>query len=100
MYEMADESTAMLSSVDHTVHLILVFPDRVFKVSLVHFKALESKVPPNQGALLIINADMYAKAMGRVAEKAAPKAVKDLHHLNSIEEAREYLVEHYGVTYP
>ncbi len=103
LYYLAKESATMLSSVLHTVHLII--DESTFKLNLnsADMKYLEKNVPPNQGAVVMIvnkNDATYKKLIQGIGVTVAPEAFGQTYFAASIEAARELLQKEFGVHYP
>ncbi len=79
LYHLAEESSLMLKSVTHTVHIIV--DERTIKLTLssTDIKYLEKFVPPNQGAVIVVigkNGAAYKKLIQNIGKALAPKAFK------------------------
>lgn len=103
LYSLSKESAAMLKSVSHTVHLII--DERPVKVTLSYtdIKYLESNVPENQGAvIMIVNKSglAYKKLIQDVGRSLAPKAFDQPYFAETLEEARQILQDQFAVHYP
>lgn len=102
LYHLAEESAKMLKSVPHTVHLII--DERTINLVLnsADIKFLESNVPTNQGAVVIvINKSRlpYKKFIHNAGVKLAPKTFEQPFFVTTIEEARQLLEEQFQVNY-
>lgn len=102
MYEMAAESAQMLNSVSNTVHLIIdqTAVVQMFTIGSDLMRYLNSHVPANQGVVLVVGAQMYAKTIARVGDKIAPNAFNQTHFFESADDARAYLAKEFEVRYP
>jgi hypothetical protein len=103
LYSLSKESAEMLRSVSHTVHLII--DERPVKVTLSYtdIKYLESNVPENQGAvIMIVNKSglAYKKLIQDVGRSLAPKAFDQPYFVETLEEARQLLSDQFAVHYP
>jgi hypothetical protein len=103
LYHLARKSADMLKTVDHTVHLII---DEC-KVSLVlnsaDMKYLDKQTPKNQGAVVMIvlpNKLPYKTAVQGLGKLIGPNAFAQPYFAESVEEARLFLQESFGVRYP
>lgn len=103
VHRLSEESEKMLQSVPHTVHIII--DQRLVKVTLtpadIYF--LEAHVPPNQGMVVsvVTKSDLdFEKMMSSLVKKQAPKAFGKAALAETVEEARQRLVEDFGVRYP
>jgi hypothetical protein len=102
LYNMAQESAQMLSTVEHTVHLII--DERNFKYFLTptDMAYLEKHVPGNQGAVIMVVPEKklgYKTSIQRIGHGIAPKAFAEPYFAATVEEAREFLQESLGVRY-
>lgn len=98
IYQMAYTSADMLETVDHTVHIIIMPSGR--RVMNAHqLNQINKLVPENQGAVLVVGST-YEKLLKKMGEKIALSAVKDSEIIGSVADARQFLIEHYGVVYP
>ncbi len=103
LYHLAEESSLMLKSVTHTVHIIV--DERTIKLTLssTDIKYLEKFVPPNQGAVIVVigkNGAAYKKLIQNIGKALAPKAFKQTFFTGTLEEARELLQVQFEVAYP
>jgi hypothetical protein len=103
LYSLSKESAELLKSVSHTVHLII--DERAVKVTLSYtdIKYLESNVPENQGAvIMIVNKSglAYKKLIQDVGRSLAPKAFDQPYFAETLEEARQILQDQFAVHYP
>ena len=103
LYNLSKKSAEMLRSVAHTVHLII--DERPVKVTLNYtdIKFLESNVPENQGAVvMIVNKSglAYKKMIQDLGRTLAPKAFDQPYFAETVEEARQLLQEQFAVHYP
>ncbi|MBA3873897.1 MAG: hypothetical protein H0X30_32595 [Anaerolineae bacterium] len=103
LYSLSKKSAEMLRSVAHTVHLII--DERPVKVTLNYtdIKFLESNVPDNQGAVvMIVNKSglAYKKMIQDLGRTLAPKAFDQPYFAETLEEARQLLQEQFEVHYP
>jgi len=103
LYSLSKESAEMLRTVSHTVHLII--DERPVKVTLNYtdIKYLESNVPDNQGAvIMIVNKSglAYKKLIQDVGRSLAPKAFDQPYFAETLEEARQLLQDQFAVHYP
>lgn len=99
VYDMARKSADMLKTVDHTVHLIIVRSSGPPAVTARELSQINKLVPENQGKLLVVGS-LYDQMLLRSGDKIAPRAVQDSQVVKTVEEARQFLIEHYGVVYP
>ncbi|MCA9895765.1 MAG: hypothetical protein KC615_22430 [Anaerolineae bacterium] len=99
IFKMARLSAEMLSTVDHTVHLIIVRKARLPIVNARDLNHLSSHVPANQGHVLVVGT-AHDKLLIEMGEKSNSRAVQDSLVVNSLQEARQYLIDHLSVVYP
>jgi hypothetical protein len=103
LYSLSKKSAEMLRSVAHPVHLII--DERPVKVTLNYtdIKFLESNVPENQGAVvMIVNKSglAYKKMIQDLGRTLAPRAFDQPYFAETLEEARQLLQEQFAVHYP
>ena len=103
LYDLSKQSAQMLKSVSHRVHLII--DERPIKVTLSYadIKYLETNVPENQGAVVMIvdkSGLTYKKMIQDVGKSLAPKAFDQPYFAETLDEARQLLQEHFAVHYP
>lgn len=102
LYGLARESAKMLSTCDHTVHLII--DERLMNLVLnsADITYLEQQVPHNQGAIVMVvrpesvRCNTIRQQMG---QRVAPTAFPDQTIFSSLDEARYYLEQRFGVRY-
>ena len=102
LYSLAQESAEMLSTVEHTVHLII--DERNFRYFLnpTDMSYLEEHVPKNQGAVvMVVPASKlgYKTSIQRIGHGIAPNAFAEPYFADSVEEARKFIQESFGVHY-
>ena len=103
LYQLARKSAEMLSTVPHTVHLIIDEGPARLTLSSADLAFLEKHVPPNQGSSAVIVAHgmrEYRKKVQHTYKAVAPKAIDEAHFMASIEDARQFLQEQFDVKYP
>ncbi len=103
LYYLAKESSSMLGSVLHTVHLIIDESTIKLNLNSADMKYLEKNVPPNQGAVVMIvnkNDTTYKKLIQGIGQTVAPEAFGETYFAANIEAAREFLQKEFGVHYP
>lgn len=103
LYDLSEQSAELLKSVSHTVHLII--DERPVKMTLssADLQFLEAHVPPNQGAVVVIvdrSGLNYKKRIQDVGKSLAPKTFEQPYFVESLEEARQFLQQRFGVHYP
>ena len=103
LYHLSEESAKMLNTVSHIVHLII--DERATKVTLnsADIKFLESNVPVNQGAVVMVidkSGLPYKKVMQEVGKSLAPRAFSQPFFASTPEEARQLLQDQFEVHYP
>ena len=103
LYQLTQESAAMMDSVPHTVHIILDESSVKLTLNSADLNFLEKNVPSNQGAVvLIVNKSnkTYKRVVEDMGLKIAPRAFDNQRQASSIEEARQLLQDEFGVRYP
>jgi hypothetical protein len=103
LYQLAEKSAAMLSSVSHTVHLILDERKINLVLSAADMTFLQKQAPKNQGAaVMLVNPATiaYKTAIHNLGQRLGLGTFSQPYFTNSIEEARHILQQHFGVRYP
>jgi hypothetical protein len=94
--EAARLSNALLTSVDHTVDLIITYteltklPANLFSAS----KYVESLIPPNQGLVVVVATQAIIGAFNELMRRLMPKVVNDMVRVNTLEDAEAYIAMH------
>ncbi|MAU12056.1 MAG: hypothetical protein CL607_19695 [Anaerolineaceae bacterium] len=99
VYEMAHKSADMLKTVDHNVHLIVVRSSGPPAVTAHELSQINKLVPNNQGKLLVVGS-LYDQMLIKSGDKIAPRTVQNSQVVKTVDDARQFLIEHYGVVYP
>ena len=102
LYYLAQKSSDLLKTVDHTVHLIIDERNIKLTLSSADVNYLERNVPPNQGIVVMLvnkNDFAYKKFIQMVNKQLAPKAFDQPYFASSIEEARQLLQDNFEVHY-
>ena len=103
LYYLSAESAKLLKSVSHTVHIIIDERTTKMTLSSEDIKFLEKNVPSNQGAVVMLidkSGMAYKKLMQDVGKTLAPKAFSQPFFAETVEEARQLLIEKFAVKYP
>ncbi len=103
LYMLAKESSKLLNSVYHTVHLIIDERNINMVLNSSDMRYLERLTPGNQGVVIMIvdeTALKYKEVVQTIGKKIAPQAFDKPFFAASIEEAREFLVENFDIHYP
>lgn len=104
MYELARKSAEMMSTVSHTVHLIVDEHNISILPGIADMKFLEALTPANQGLLIVIPREksnkLRKRTLNRIGLDLAPNAFADLHFVKDIDEARTMLIERAEISYP
>jgi hypothetical protein len=103
LYQLAQKSAEMLKSVSHKVHLIIDESNIRLMLNTTDVKFLESKVPPNQGVVVMIvpkGTQKYKEIIQAMSRPFAPKAFGEPYFTVSVESARQLLKEQFEVEYP
>lgn len=91
-YKMADASVEALATVDHPVDVIvdnqMGFDMRGFASTASHVNRI---VPPNQRLVVVVTPGRVLGSVAGLVRKIAPKATENLHFVNSVEEAMEFI---------
>jgi hypothetical protein len=102
LYQLAQKSAEMLNSVDHTVHLIIDERNISHVLNTKDMAYLEELTPQNQGAVMVIVPRRkigYKTQLQRLAKSVGPNAFAQGYFVESLDEAREFLQESFGVRY-
>jgi hypothetical protein len=86
-----DEFGRMARTVSHNVHSIM---DRTEVLStpgvmLPALRYANNNLPPNMGVRIIIKSSMFTRILVDLGRRVAPNLVKDVHFVNTVEEARQ-----------
>jgi len=103
LYHLAQESAQMLNTIEHTVHLIIDERNIKYLLNPADMSYLEKLVPRNQGAVVVVVPVIkagYKASVQKLAQRVAPTAFAEAHFVESLEEARKFLQESFGVRYP
>ncbi|MEO1290453.1 MAG: hypothetical protein AAFV93_22130 [Chloroflexota bacterium] len=103
LYELAHKNSEMLTTVSHTVHLII--DERKIHLMLTRddMLFLENLLPENQGRVVIVppvGSITYKKMLQKVAESKAPRAFHEPFFAYNLDDARDILQDVVGVMYP
>jgi hydroxymethylpyrimidine/phosphomethylpyrimidine kinase len=91
--EAARLSNALLTSVDHTVDIIITYtqltklPPNLFSAS----RYVESLIPPNQGVVVVVATQAIIAAFNELMRRLMPKVVNDSVMVSTIDEALAYI---------
>lgn len=94
--EAARLSHELLTSVDHTVDIIITYteltrlPPNLFSAS----KYVESLIPENQGLVVVVATQAIIGAFNELMRRLMPRVVNDTVMVNTIEDARAYIARH------
>jgi hypothetical protein len=103
LYQLARKSAAMLDTVEYTVHLIIDERNITFMLNSNDMTFLEKLTPKNQGAVVMIVRPErlpYKTALQYLGKRFGPKAFAKPFFAESLEDARTFLREAFGVSYP
>jgi len=103
LYQLVEKSAHMLKTVRHTVHLII--DERKIHLTLTpaDMAFLERYRPKNQGVIVILITPAELKhksAMVDLIQRAGMKTAANAYFAGSVEEARQFLCQEFGVHYP
>jgi hypothetical protein len=95
-YQAIDESAQLLSSVDHTVDLImdLTAMKSDLKGFLTAVSYANKQVPANQRLVVVVGANRFVQTMGRIAGTIAPKATENVYFVDTLEDAHRVITEY------
>jgi hypothetical protein len=100
LYHLAQKSAKMLTTVEHTVHLIVDERNSNIRISSTDMTYLERIAPKNQGVVVVVVPESkvrFKTAMQGLGEKIAPTAFRKAYFLTSLEDARRFLQDNFGV---
>jgi len=103
LYELARKSAEMLSTVHHTVHLIIDERNVSHILNTKDMAYLEELTPANQGAVMVIVQARkigYKTGIQKLAKVVGPAAFAQGYFVETLVEARKFLQESFGVRYP
>jgi len=102
LYQIAAESAKMLSTCEHSVHLIIDERQMNLVLNSADMTYLERLVPHNQGAVVMVvrpESVRYNTIRQQMGQRIAPTAFPDQTFFSSLEEARYYLEKKFSVRY-
>jgi hypothetical protein len=102
LYSLAQKSAQMLSTVNHHVHLIIDERNMRYVLNPTDMAYLEEHVPMNQGAVIVVvppGKVGYKTSIQRIGHSVAPNAFAEPYFAQSLDEARRFLQEAFGVHY-
>jgi hypothetical protein len=102
LYYLAQKSAQMLSTVEHRVHLIIDERKIDLVLNSVDMSYLGRLTPKNQGAVVMIVSPAklkYKTLVQQIGKRIGPKAFDQPYFAQSIEEARQFLRDVFGVRY-
>jgi hypothetical protein len=102
LYQLAAKSSKMLSECEHTVHLIIDERLMNFVFNSADMAYLEKTTPKNQGAcVMVVHAANlhYKNVVQKLGRHIGPNAFREPYFVASIEEARLFLQDAFGVVY-
>ncbi len=87
------DSLELISTVNHTVHLIMDLRNAQVddKGMISALSKAEKTVPTNQGCVVVLGGKAYHKVLVNVGKVVAPKAVENVHFLDTMEQALEVI---------
>ncbi len=94
--EAARLSNQLLTSVEHTVDLIITYteltklPPNLFSAS----NYVESMIPKNQGLVVVVATQAIIGAFNELMRRLMPKVVNGTVMVNTIEDAEDYIARH------
>lgn len=102
LYQLAEKSAHMLSTVHHTVHLIIDERNSNFSLNSFDMDHLEALRPNNQGVVVLIVPPIkleYKRTVQRLGRCIAPNAFGQTYFVHSVEQARQLLQDSFNVNY-
>lgn len=102
LYHLAKKSAQMLGSVDHTVHLIIDERKIDLVLNSTDMAYLAKTTPKNQGAVVMVipaHKLKYKTVVQQIGKKLGPEAFAQPYFAETIEDARTFLQEAFGVAY-
>lgn len=95
-YNAVDKSAQLLSSVNHTVDLIMDLTDMKsdLKGFLTAVSYANKKVPSNQRLVTVVGANRFAQTMAKIAGTIAPKATENVYFVDTLEEAHRVITKY------
>ncbi|MEO8610484.1 MAG: hypothetical protein ABI690_21485 [Chloroflexota bacterium] len=103
LYQLAEKSAAMLSTISHTVHLILDERKINLILSAADMSYLQKQTPKNQGVVVMLvdpSTIPYKTAIHNLGQRLGLRTFSQPYFANSIEEARSILQQNFSVRYP
>lgn len=103
LYQLASESAELLRQHEHTIHLIIDERNMSLVLNSADMGYLGRVAPKNQGKVVVVvpSEDVrYKNMVHQLGKRIAPLAFTEPYYAQSLEEARKYLHETYGVSYP
>jgi hypothetical protein len=103
LYHLARKSAEMLSTVEHTVHLIIDERNIDLILNSADMNYLNKLTPKNQGAVVMVIPKLkvgYKTLVQSIGKKIGPNAFAQPYFAPSVEEARKFLQDSFGVRYP
>jgi hypothetical protein len=94
-HRMIDAAAALLAQEDHPVHVICdgtqskTLPSQMLSGVRYAIK----KMPQNQGIVVFVNANMFAKTIINIAKKLTPLLVNTIEYADSVEAARAIIAK-------
>jgi hypothetical protein len=102
LYHLAHKSAELLSTVQHTVHLIIDERNINLVLSSTDMKYLAKNTPSNQGAVVMVVQPTklaYKTAVQGLGKIIGPQAFAQPYFVDSVEAARQFLQDSFDVNY-
>lgn len=95
-YEVIRINVERLAEVDHPVDVIVDVREMQtdLKGFLTAVRYADRKVPANQRLLIVVGANSFAKVMGNIAQKIAPKAAGNVYFVDDLKQALQRIREY------
>ena len=90
-----NEAYHLVKAVDHTVDIIVDMTHATFVGTsfLAVRSTSEAKVQENQRLAILVGAPSFIKALINISKKVAPKTTKNMHYVNTVEEAHTIIAK-------
>jgi hypothetical protein len=103
LYELAEESAAILNKLNYEVHLIIDQRKFALMYDAADYTFLNKMRPINEGTVMLVVSPFkvkFAASFQELGRKIGQKTFVHAYSVDSIEEARRFLQEKHRVRYP
>lgn len=100
LYHLALKSSQLLAQYEHTIHIIVDERLRDFGLNSADMNYLEKILPKNQGMVIVVIQPenlTYKTITQQISKRIGPNAFRDPVFVETLEEARRILQQHFGV---